>query len=101
MNLKKRILVGYWVSFSLTGVVVAWAIFHLWSLATTTDEILHNYYRSIQAVENMVEALGRQDRGILLILMGDVDKGVTQYRENETLFLDWLGRSKRQHCRGG
>jgi NtrC-family two-component system sensor histidine kinase KinB len=94
MSLKKKILVGYGVTFSLMGVVVAWAIFHLWSLATTTDEILRNYYRSILAVENMVEALGRQDRGVLLILMGDVDKGVTRYRENETLFLEWLGRSK-------
>ncbi|MCK9262485.1 MAG: ATP-binding protein [Deltaproteobacteria bacterium] len=94
MNLKKKILVGYGVSFSLTGVVVAWAIFHLWSLATTTDEILRNYYRSILAVENMVDALGRQDSGILLILMGDVDKGVTQYQENEVLFLEWLGRSR-------
>ena len=94
MNLKKKILIGYAVSFSLMGLVVAWAIFHLWSLAKTTDQILRDYYRSILAVENMVDALGRQDSGILLILMGDVDKGISQYSENEVLFLEWLGRSK-------
>ena len=94
MNLKKKILIGYGVSFSLMGLVVAWAIFHVWSLAKTTDEILRDYYRSILAVENMVDALGRQDSGILLILMGDVEKGIGQYRENEVLFLEWLGRSK-------
>lgn len=94
MNLKKKILIGYGVSFSLMGLVVAWAIFHLWSLAKTTDEILRNYYRSIIAVENMVDALGRQDSGILLMLMGDIDKGIIQYRDNEVLFLEWLGRSK-------
>ncbi|KAB2890500.1 MAG: HAMP domain-containing protein [Desulfobulbaceae bacterium] len=94
MNLKKKILIGYGVSFSLMGLVVAWAIFHVWSLAKTTDAILRDYYRSILAVENMVDALGRQDSGILLILMGDVEKGIGQYRENEVLFLEWLGRSK-------
>jgi len=94
MNLKKKILVGYGVTFSLMGLVVAWAIFHLWSLATTTDEILRNYYRSILAVENMVDALARQDSGILLVLMGDIDKGISQYRDNEATFLEWLGRSK-------
>lgn len=94
MNLKKKILIGYGVAFSLMGLVVTLAIFHLWSLAKTTDEILRDYYRSILAVENMVDALGRQDSSILLMLMGDVDKGIAQYRENETLFLEWLGRSK-------
>ncbi len=94
MNLKKKILIGYGVSFSLMGLVVAWAIFHVWSLARTTDEILRDYYRSILAVENMVDALGGQDSGILLILMGDVEKGIVQFRDNETLFLQWLGRSK-------
>jgi NtrC-family two-component system sensor histidine kinase KinB len=94
MNLKKKILIGYGVSFSLMGLVVAWAIFHVWSLARTTDEILRDYYRSILAVENMVDALGGQDGGILLILMGDADKGHAQFRDNETLFLQWLGRSK-------
>jgi len=94
MNLKKKILIGYGVAISLMGLVVTLAIFHLWSLAKTTDEILRDYYRSILAVENMVDALGRQDSGILLMLMGDVDKGIAQYRENQTLFLEWLGRSK-------
>jgi len=94
MNLKRKILIGYVVAFSLMGLVVTLAIFHLWSLAKTTDEILRNYYRSILAVENMVDALGRQDSAILLMLMGDLDKGIAQYRENETLFLEWLGRSK-------
>jgi NtrC-family two-component system sensor histidine kinase KinB len=94
MNLKKKILIGYGVAFSLMGLVVAWAIINLWSLGKTTDAILRDYYRSILAVENMLDALGRQDSGILLMVMGDTTKGVSQYRENEAIFLEWLGRSK-------
>jgi len=95
MNLKKKILVGYGVALTLMGLVVTWAILNLWSLGQTTDAILHDYYRSILAVENMQDALGKQDSGILLMLMGDFEKGITQYRENEILFLKGLDRAKK------
>jgi NtrC-family two-component system sensor histidine kinase KinB len=94
MKLKKKILIGYAFAFTLMGLVATWAIVNLWSLGKTTDEILKNYYRSILAVENMLDALGRQDSGILLTLMGDIEKGISQYRENDALFLEWLGRSR-------
>ncbi len=95
MNLKKKILVGYGVALTLMGLVVTWAILNLWSLGQTTDAILHDYYRSILAVENMQDALARQDSGMLLMFMGDIDKGVTQYRDNEMLFLEGLARAKK------
>lgn len=94
MNLKKKILVGYGVAFALMGLVVTWAILNLWSLGKTTDAILRDYYRSILAVENMQDALGKQDSGILLMFMGDLERGITQYHQNEALFLDWLNRAK-------
>ena len=94
MNLKKKILIGYGVAFTLMSLVAAWAIVNLWSLGKTTDTILRDYYRSILAAEKMLDALGRQDSGILLMFMGDEAKGRAQYRENEALFLEWLGRSK-------
>ena len=94
MNLKKKILIGYVFAFTLMGLVATWAILNLWSLGKTTDVILRDYYRSILAVEKMVDALGRQDSGILLMLMGDLEKGISQYRENDALFLEWLDRSR-------
>ena len=95
MNLKKKILIGYGVALTLMGLVVTWAILNLWSLGETTNAILHDYYRSILAVENMQDALGRQDSGILLMFMGDIEKGISQYRENEILFLEGLDRAKK------
>ncbi len=94
MSLKKKILIGYGVAFSLMSFVATLAISNLWSLGKTTDTILRDYYRSILAVENMLDALARQDSGILLVFMGDAAKGIAQYSENEALFLEWLGRSK-------
>ena len=94
MTLKKKILTGYGVAFALMGLVVAWAIMNLVSLGKATDAILSENYRSILAAENMVDALERQDSGMLLMFLGDAGKGITQFRENEAVFLKWLARSK-------
>jgi len=94
MTLKKKILAGYGVAFALMGLVVAWAVGNLVSLGKATDAILRENYRSILAAENMVDVLERQDSGILLMLLGDAETGVAQFRENEGAFLEWLARAK-------
>jgi len=94
MTLKKKILIGYGVAFALMGLVVVWAVSNLISLGKATDAILSENYRSIIAAENMVDALERQDSGMLLMFLGDADKGIAQFRENEAVFLEWLARAK-------
>ncbi|MCF8142364.1 MAG: cell wall metabolism sensor histidine kinase WalK [Deltaproteobacteria bacterium] len=94
MTLKKKILIGYGVSFALMGLVVAWAVTNLVSLGKATDAILSENYRSILAAENMVDALERQDSGILLMFLGDTEKGIAQFRENEAVFLGWFARAE-------
>jgi NtrC-family two-component system sensor histidine kinase KinB len=94
MTLKKKILVGYGVAFALMGLVVAWAVMNLVSLGKATDAILRENYRSILASENMVDALERQDSGMLLMFLGQAEKGISQFRENEAVFLEWLARAK-------
>ena len=94
MTLKKKILIGYGVAFLLMGLVVAWAVANLVSLGKATDAILRENYRSIIAAENMVDALERQDSGILLMFLGDTERGIGQFRENEAVFLEWLARAK-------
>jgi NtrC-family two-component system sensor histidine kinase KinB len=94
MALKKKILVGYGVAFVLMSGVITWAVANLVSLGQASDAILRENYRSILAAENMVDALERQDSGILLLFMGDPTKGIAQFRENEAVFLQWLARAK-------
>ncbi|MDD3312872.1 ATP-binding protein [Pseudodesulfovibrio sp.] len=94
MTLKKKILIGYGVVFALLGMVVAWSVTNLVSLGKASDAILSENYRSILAAENMIDALERQDSGILLLFLGDAAKGVSQFRDNEALFLEWFARAK-------
>jgi two-component system, NtrC family, sensor histidine kinase KinB len=94
MDLKKKILIGYGITFALMALVVAWAVVNLLSLGKASDAILRENYRSILAAENMVDTLERQDSGFLLVFLGDTETGTAQFRENEALFLQWLARAK-------
>ena len=94
MTLKQKILLGYGFTFFLMLLITTWAIVNLISLGKASDRILKENYRSILASENMIGLLERQDSGILLILLGDVSIGVTQFQNNETEFYQWLERAK-------
>ncbi|MGD9973023.1 MAG: hypothetical protein AB7S77_08190 [Desulfatirhabdiaceae bacterium] len=94
MTLKKKILIGYGDTFVLMGLVVVWAVINLVSLGKETGNILRENYRSILAAENMADAMERQDSAILLILLGDTEKGISQFRENEAVFFEWMSRAK-------
>ncbi len=94
MTLKKKILVGYGAAFVLMGFVVAWSVINIVSLGKATDAILSENYRSILAAENMVDALERQDSGVLLVLLGDGDSGTAQFMNYEAEFRKWLARAK-------
>lgn len=94
MNLKKKILIGYGVSVILMTLVVAWSVMNLVSLGKASDAILRENYRSIQAAENMIDVLERQDSAILAIFLGDRTVGVRSFRDLEATFYEWLAREK-------
>ncbi|MBF0376271.1 MAG: HAMP domain-containing protein [Desulfamplus sp.] len=94
MTLRKKILLGYGVSFALMGFVVSWGIINLISLGKTSNEILQENYKSILSAHNMLNSLERQDSAMLITFLGDNKLGITQFRENDANFLEWLTRAK-------
>lgn len=93
-TLKKKILIGYGVALTLLAVVLLVGIFNLQHLGRASDAILSENYRSIQAAEHMVNALERQDNGVLLYLLGLRERGARQFGAGQSEFLQWLGRAK-------
>jgi NtrC-family two-component system sensor histidine kinase KinB len=91
---RKKILLGYGASLLLIILVLSWAMFLILRLGRASESILRENYQSIQAAENMIDAVERQDSATLLILLGYERQGASEFRENETLFLQWLGRAK-------
>jgi len=79
---------------ALTLVVIVWAITDILSLGRASDAILSENYKSILAAENMIDSIERQDSATLLVLLGYGEEWLNQFRENESQFLQWLGRAK-------
>jgi NtrC-family two-component system sensor histidine kinase KinB len=93
-TLRKKIFIGYGITLSLMVLILVWAFINLWDLGQASDAILKENYKSILAAENMVYAIERQDSAILLVFVGYDEQGWSQFRENESVFFQWLARAK-------
>ena len=93
-TLRKKIFIGYGITLALMIVVLIWALVNLLDLGKASEAILRENYKSILAAENMVYAIERQDSATLLLFLGYEDQAWKQFRDNESLFFQWLGRAK-------
>ena len=93
-SLRKKIFIGYGIALALMIFVFIWALAHLLNLGQASEAILRENYKSILAAENMVYAIERQDSATLLLFLGYEDQAWKQFRDNESLFFQWLGRAK-------
>jgi two-component system, NtrC family, sensor histidine kinase KinB len=93
-SLRKKILLGYGLILLLLFVVFVWALYELRTLGEAGDAILRKNYRSILAAEKMTDALGKQNNAFLLVTQGFKQEGLQEFHENESSFLQWLGRAK-------
>ena len=93
-SLRKKIFIGYGVALALMILVFMWALVHLLDLGQASEAILRENYKSILAAENMVYAIERQDSATLLLFLGYEDQAWKQFRDNESLFFQWLGRAR-------
>ena len=91
---QKRMLIGHTITLALLAVTLVWAVANLVVLGQASDAILRENYKSILAAENMIDAIERQDSATLLVMLDYGQEGLAQFRENETHFLQWLGRAK-------
>ena len=94
MKLKSKILLGYSLPLILVVIVAAWGITNLRRLGRASEAILQENYNSIQAAENAIDAIERQDSAVLLYLLENRDRGSEQFRQNQITFLKWLGRAE-------
>ncbi|MFO8184675.1 MAG: ATP-binding protein [Candidatus Aegiribacteria sp.] len=93
-SLRIKILLGYSITLILTVVVIVLALMNIVDLGNATDAILQENYRSILAAENMIDAIERQDSGLLLMLLGYVEENKAMFQTHESNFLQWFGRAR-------
>jgi NtrC-family two-component system sensor histidine kinase KinB len=71
-----------------------WALLSLLRLDRASDEILRENYSAISTAESILDALDRQDRAILNLLLGHKTEGLRDAQEYESQFFQWLARAK-------
>jgi NtrC-family two-component system sensor histidine kinase KinB len=91
---RRKILLGYGASLALVVAVLVWAVMSILSLGQASHSILQENYRSILAAEKMIDAIERQDSGLLLLLLGFPEQGLKEFQDHEPLFWQWLARAQ-------
>jgi HAMP domain-containing protein len=86
MSLRFKILSGFLVLALMLAIAGIWSIYQLSSIGTSVQNLLDENYRSIRAAELMVEALERNDSGILLLLLGKWEEGKKIVNSADDLF---------------
>lgn len=93
-TLRKKILCGYGVSLILTIIIFVWAFINLLHLGQASDNILKRNYKSILAADLMMNAVDQQNNAALLMLLGEREQMLRQFHDDESQFLQWLGKAQ-------
>jgi hypothetical protein len=75
MKIRTKILLGFLILAVMLAVAGAYSIYELTSISTSVQKLLDDNYKSINAAKQMIEALEREDSGILLLLAGKWKEG--------------------------
>lgn len=88
-TLKGKISLIYLCLVVMIAVVGAASVINLYGLSKSIDGLMTANYKSIHAVENMLEAVERQDSASLIYIYIDKQKGIDLFTENNNSFLRW------------
>ncbi len=73
----------------LIAIVGGMSVFSLFKLSKALDSLMVDNYKSINAVNSMLDALEKQDSAILLYINGDKQAGIDVFTENSSKFMEW------------
>ena len=85
MKIRTKILLGFLILAVMLAVAGAYSIYELTTIGTSVQKLLDDNYKSINAAKMMIEALEREDSGVLLLLSGKWKQGretITTAHEN-------------------
>lgn len=81
MNLRVKILSGFLILSIMLFTAGALSICELNKIGHSVQVLLDENYKSIDASKIMIEALEREDSGVLLLILGDWDNGRSTIKE--------------------
>ena len=91
MGLRAKILSGFLILSLMLLLAGIWEVYQLSVLGVAAQKILDENYKSVNAAEQMIEALERQDSAILLLLLGKWEEGRSILESADKSFQKALG----------
>jgi methyl-accepting chemotaxis protein len=86
MNLRIKILSGFLILSIMLLTAGALSIYELNKIGHSVKVLLDENYKSIDATKTMIEALEREDSGVLLLMSGDWDNGRSTIKKADNDF---------------
>ena len=71
-----------------------WSIINFNRLSKSIDNIMESNYKSVEAAQNMISAIERQDSAELEHMFSQSNEKVPAFNENEKIFISWLSRAE-------
>ena len=90
MRLKYKIISGFVILAVMLIIAGIISIIELTRVGKSVQVLLDQNYKSINAANTMLEALEREDGGVLLLILGIKDEGRTTIHEADSIFLKGL-----------
>ncbi|MEJ2587646.1 MAG: MCP four helix bundle domain-containing protein, partial [Deltaproteobacteria bacterium] len=90
MGLRMKILSGFLILTMMLVIAGAWSIYELRFVGRSAQAMLDENYKSIDAGRKMMEALEREDSGVLLLLSGKRDQGRSIIQSADQTFQEGL-----------
>jgi HAMP domain-containing protein len=90
MKLRIKIMSGFLILAVMLAVAGIFSIYELTSISSSVQSLLDDNYKSIDAAKKMIEALEREDSGLLLIISGQRLQGQQMIGKADGVFLSAL-----------
>ncbi|MEJ2247514.1 MAG: MCP four helix bundle domain-containing protein, partial [Acidobacteriota bacterium] len=97
MKLRMKIFSGFLILVVMLAVAGIFSIYELMSIRSSVQSLLDDNYESVVAARKMIEALERQDSGLLLWISGEQPEGRSMIENADKAFLSALDTA-RNNC---
>lgn len=94
MSLRFKIMSGFLILAVMLFAAGALSIYEFTNIGHSVQALLDENYKSINAAQNMIEALEREDSGVLLLLSGEWERGRSTIEDADKAFQLALGVAK-------
>ena len=88
-TLKGKITMVYLCLVITIAIIGGSSVISIYNIRNSINEYMANNYKSINAINNMLQTIGSQNDGILIYLYLDKNKGINMFYQENALFQKW------------